>query len=84
VARAGCPGKETCLPNIQTAVGVHLASYPVATGVLDREYIGRGHDVHNSSPSSAEIKNEWSYTSTPPIWFLGVDLCALHVIFDMK
>jgi len=30
-------GKETCLPNIQTAFGVRLASYPVGTGVLDRE-----------------------------------------------
>jgi len=26
-----------------------------------------GHDVDNSSPSSADFKKEWSYTSTPPI-----------------
>jgi hypothetical protein len=26
-----------------------------------------------SIPSSADVKNEWSYTSTPPICLLGVD-----------
>jgi hypothetical protein len=24
-------------------------------------------DINDSSPSSAEVKNAWSYTSTPPI-----------------
>jgi hypothetical protein len=31
-----------------------------------------GRDVGYSPPSSAEVKNEWSYTSTPPMQFPGV------------
>jgi len=27
-------------------------------------------DVDQSHPSRAEIKNEWSYTSTPPVYAL--------------
>ena len=30
-----------------------------------------GSDGNPSTPSCAEIKNEWSYTSTPPICFHG-------------
>ena len=30
-------------------------------------------DVDHSLPSRTEIKNEWSYTSTPHIYFHGVD-----------
>jgi hypothetical protein len=32
-----------------------------------------GHDVNHSRPSSAEVKNGWSYTSAPPICLHGVD-----------
>jgi hypothetical protein len=32
-----------------------------------------GHEVDSSSPSSAEVKNEWSYTSTPHIRLHGMD-----------
>ena len=28
---------------------------------------------NHSPPSSAEVKNEWSYTSTPPIWLCDMD-----------
>ena len=31
-----------------------------------------GREVDNSPPSFAEVKNEWSYTSSPPICFDGV------------
>ena len=33
-----------------------------------------GHDVDHSSLSSAEVKNEWSYTSAPSICIHGIDL----------
>jgi len=29
----------------------------------------RGRENCHSPPSSDEVKNEWSYTSTPPIWY---------------
>jgi hypothetical protein len=31
-----------------------------------------GGDVDHSPPYSAKVKNEWSYTATPPIWLLGL------------
>ena len=30
-------------------------------------------EVNHSPPSSVEVKNEWSYTSVPPIYLRGVD-----------
>lgn len=30
-------------------------------------------EVDHSSPSGVEVKNEWNYTSTPPIRLLGVE-----------
>ena len=32
-----------------------------------------GHDVNHSSPSSADVKNEWSYTFAPPLYLHGMD-----------
>lgn len=32
-----------------------------------------GHEVDSSSPASAEVKNEWRYTSTPHIRLNGMD-----------
>jgi hypothetical protein len=46
--------------------GAHPASYPMCTGVSFR-----GGKADHSPPSSAAVKNAWSYISTP--------LC-LHVI----
>jgi hypothetical protein len=33
-----------------------------------------GHEADHSPPSSAKVKNAWSYTSTPPICLHGVVL----------
>jgi hypothetical protein len=33
-----------------------------------------GCEADHSSPSSAEVKNAWSYTSTPPVRLHGVEL----------
>jgi hypothetical protein len=29
-------------------------------------------EVNHSIPSSYEVKNEWSYTAIPPVWFHDV------------
>jgi hypothetical protein len=29
-----------------------------------------GHEADHSLPSTAEVTNAWSYTSTPPIFFM--------------
>jgi hypothetical protein len=39
-----------------------------------------GHGVHQSPPSSAEVRNEWSYNATFLVYFHGVaeDKFAIH------
>jgi len=42
----------------------------------DPSQVAAFHNVstsHNPLPSSAEVKNEWSYTSTPPTCHNGMD-----------
>jgi hypothetical protein len=50
---------------VQTGSGAHSASYPMGTRVL---YLGvkrSGRKADHSPPSTAEVKNASSYTSTP-------------------
>jgi hypothetical protein len=58
----------------QNGSGAHPASYPMSTrgSSLGVKRLGREHD--HSPPSSAEVKNAWSYTSTLPIRLHGVVL----------
>jgi hypothetical protein len=44
----------------------------MGTGVLSPGDMGPGREV-NSSPSSAQVKNEWSYTAASPVLAYGVD-----------
>jgi hypothetical protein len=59
---------------VQTGSGVHPASYPMVT----RDYFlgvkQPRREADHSPPSSAEVKNVWIYTSTPPIRLHGVEL----------
>ena len=79
VARAGCPGYESCLgerdlfPKYPNRLWDPLSFLPTGYRCSWPGVNRPGHDVDNSSPSSAEVKNEWSYTTTPPIWFHDVD-----------
>ena len=52
---------------VQTRSGAHPAFYSVATGALSPGVKRPGRKVDYSPPSSAEVKNEWSYTSAPSI-----------------
>jgi hypothetical protein len=54
---------------VQIGSGAHPASYP-----MDTEVKRPGREADNSSASSAEVKNAWSYTSTPPIRLHGAVL----------
>jgi len=49
----------------------HPASYPMGTteSFLGVKQLGCKHD--HSPPSSAEVKNVWSYTATPPYVFMA-------------
>jgi len=44
------------------------------TGVPSRGKAARAW-IWRWPPSKAEVKNEWSYTSTPPIYLRGIDRC---------
>jgi hypothetical protein len=51
---------------VQTDPGAHSAFCRMGTGSFPGvKRQGRGAD--HSPPPSAEVKNEWSYTSTPPL-----------------
>jgi hypothetical protein len=39
-----------------------------------------GHEPHHLPPSSAEVKNAWSHTSTPPYAFMAWCLLSMGVI----
>jgi hypothetical protein len=49
----------------------HPASYPMGTGTLSLGVKRPGCEADHSLPSSAEVKNAWSYTSTPQYVFMA-------------
>jgi len=61
--------------NVQTDSGAHPASCLIATEVLPREIKRSGHKINLLPPSSAEVTNRWSYTSTAPL----TDTLYIHI-----
>jgi hypothetical protein len=53
---------------VQTGCGVHTIYYPGAP-FLEAKRTGR--EADHSHPSSSEVKNAWSYTSTPQYVFMA-------------
>ena len=55
--------------------GVELHAF--LTSALQRSVVPgvkrQGREVDHSPPFGTEVKNEWSYTSTPPVCLHGVD-----------
>jgi hypothetical protein len=58
----------------QAGSEVHTASYQWLPGALIQGVKWPGHEADPSPPFNAEVKNVWSYTSTPPIRLHGVAL----------
>jgi len=58
----------------QTGSGPHPVSYPVdrGGGAFFSEIKRPDREADHPPPSSAEVKNAWSYTSTPIICIHGV------------
>jgi hypothetical protein len=54
---------------VQSGSGTHPGSYPMGTRASFP-----GSEADHSPPSSVEVKNAWSYKSTPPICLHGVVL----------
>jgi hypothetical protein len=64
-------GFESC---VQTCSEARPTSCTMATRPLSLGVKRPGHEADHSLPFSAEVKNAWSYTSTPPIRLHGVVL----------
>jgi hypothetical protein len=47
-------------------IGAHTASYTWVPGVLSLGVKRPGREADHSHPSTAVVKNAWSYTSNPP------------------
>jgi hypothetical protein len=63
-------GNFSLCHRVQNGSGAHPASYPMGIGTLSLEVKRWGREPDHSPPSSAEVKNAWNYTSTPPITFM--------------
>jgi hypothetical protein len=59
---------------VQNGSGAHPASYLVGSRDSFPRVKRPGREADHSHPSSAEVKNAWSYTPTPPIRLHGVVL----------
>jgi hypothetical protein len=55
---------------VQTGCGAHPASYSMETGVFPPRVKREGRFVDYSPLSSAEVRNDWSYTSAPAYSFM--------------
>jgi hypothetical protein len=60
---------------VRIGSGTHPVFFPMGAGGSFPGGVKRpGREADHSPPSSAEVKNAWSYTSTPPIRIHGVAL----------
>jgi hypothetical protein len=57
--------------HVQNSSGAHPASYPMGTRALFLGVKQLGCEADHSPPSSAEVKNVWSCTSTPQYAFMA-------------
>jgi hypothetical protein len=61
-------------PQIKTALGPTQPPIQWVRGALSLGIKRPGREADHSPPSSAEVKNTWSFTSTPPMCLHGVVL----------
>jgi hypothetical protein len=60
---------------VQNGSGTHSASYlKNSRGTLSLGVKWPEREADHSPPSGTDVKNAWSYTSTPPIGFHGLVL----------
>jgi hypothetical protein len=60
--------------SVQTDSGTNPATYPVDTQGTFPGGEGKAVEDDHSSPTNPEVKNAWSYTSTPPYIFMAWSL----------
>jgi len=59
---------------VQNGSRAHQTSYPTGIRALSLSIKRSGREAGHLPPSSADVKNAWSYTSTPPIRLHGAVL----------
>jgi hypothetical protein len=57
---------------VLTCSGIHPASHQLGTGGSSPGIEQPVREADHSPPSSAEVKNAWSFTSSPPVYLHGV------------
>ena len=75
-------GKETdfaVLQNVHTGIVAHPAFHSIVTRAISPGVNRPRREVDHSSPSSAEVKNEWSHTAPPSYAFMA---CPFVVLFE--
>jgi hypothetical protein len=60
------------LQNVHTDNETYLPSCSMGTGILLQGLMRPGRDVNHALPPIADVQNEWSYTSVPPICLHGL------------
>jgi hypothetical protein len=60
-------GNSSLRHRVQTDSGVHPVSYSIGIRVSYPGGKMEGREADHSPPSSADVKNAWSYTFTAPI-----------------
>ena len=79
------PGKGkkfSLLQNAQTGSGAQPSYYTEGTEFFFTKVKQPRCEVDHSPPSSAEVKNGWSCTSTPPICLHGVEKEGFYPSFS--
>jgi hypothetical protein len=61
------------LHSVETGSGAHLALHSIGTVVLAPGVKLSRREVDHSLPSCAEVKNDWCYTFSAPLYFHNVD-----------
>jgi hypothetical protein len=64
-------GKFSLHHRVQNGSVAHSASYPMGSGALSLRVKRPGREADHSPPSSADVKNPWSYTSTSRYVFMA-------------
>jgi hypothetical protein len=69
---------------VKTGSGGQLAPYPMGKWAVCSGIKRPKREADNSPPSSAEVKNAWSYTSIPPYVFMAWCLVIHRDNFSSK
>jgi hypothetical protein len=69
---AGGGGENFSLHHrVQSGSGANTSSYPMGTGGFSLGLKRPGREAQHSPSASAEVKNAWSYSSTPQHVFMA-------------